>query len=720
MPFNTVLGKILETEQKESFFAKMGENKDFLLMFFGVAVLMIMILPIPSLLLDLFLAFSFSIALLVLLVSFYLKNPVDFSIFPTVLLGTTLFRLSLNVATTRMILLNGGSGGPGDFFQAGKLIGTFGSLVVGGNVVVGLVVFIILVTINFVVITKGAGRIAEVAARFTLDALPGKQMAIDAELQSGHIDEQMAKRKRKEISKEADFYGAMDGASKFIRGDAIAGILITLVNIIGGILIGVVQNEMSFADAMQMYTVLTIGDGLIGQIPAIVVSGAAGLVITRVPDQVEDEQKSFFEEFSVQMFGSSKNLIALSMALLCFVFIPGLTTPFFIMFAGAAIAAYFRWRFEENSRINERKSREEQLMRRKTQDVDTDQWLEFDPLSLQVGMDLIFLANENKNKNIIKSILQIRRKFIDELGLVVPPIRIKDNQNIPSGQYQILLRGEVVSSYEVYPRQILAISSHKDLPPLKGIKTVEPSFGLDAFWIPESQRMRAQGLGYIIVEVNVVIATHLTQTIQKYAHVLFSRHRLSEYLNKVSQFSPQLIEDLIPTLLSRQQVFRVLRNLLREGVSIRDANTVLETLADHAPKFKDPDTLTEFVRQNLSRHITRKCMSEDGTLHTIEFAPDVEDALTRGIQMGEGGSISLSLNPDVQQRVLMGIRQAYEQCKAREPVVLCPHYTRGPLQRLAERLMPYPPNFISAKEIESGVVPKRVASVSLKGMRLVS
>jgi len=686
----------------------------------GVSVLLIMILPLPPFLLDLFLAFSFSIALLVLFVSFYLKNPVDFSIFPTILLGTTLFRLSLNVATTRMILLNGGSGNGTDFYQAGKLIGTFGSLVVGGNVVVGLVVFIILVTINFVVITKGAGRIAEVAARFTLDALPGKQMSVDAELQHGHIDEQMAKRRRKEIAKEADFYGAMDGASKFIRGDAIAGILITLVNIIGGILIGVVMQDMAFGDALQTYTVLTIGDGLIGQIPALIVSGAAGLVITRVPDQTEDETKSFFEEFSVQMFGSSKNLIALAIALFFFLLIPGLTFPFFVMFAGAVAAAFFRWRVEQKEKEKKERIRLEVQSRRKTQDMDTDRWLEFDPLSLQVGMDLIFLANENKNKNIIKSILQIRSNFMDELGLVVPPIRIKDNSNIPSAQYRVFPRGEEVASYEVYPRQILAISSDRDLPPLKGIKTVEPSFGLDAFWIPESQRMRAQGLGYTIVEVNHVIATHLSETIKKYAHVLFSRHRLAEYLNKVAEFSPQLIEDLIPNMLTRQQVFRVLRNLLREGISIRDANTILETLADYAAKFKDPDTLTEFVRQSLSRHITRKYLAEDGSLRTIEFAPDVEDALTRGIQMGEGGSISLSLNPDVQQRVLMGIRQAWEQCKTFEPVVLCPHYTRGPLQRLAERLMPFPPSFISAKEIESGVVPKRVASVSLKGMRLVS
>jgi flagellar biosynthesis protein FlhA len=710
----------LEAESSESILSKIWNNKDFVLMFGGVAVLLIMILPIPTFLLDLFLAFSFSIALLVLFVSFYLKNPVDFSIFPTVLLGTTLFRLSLNVATTRMILLNGGNGNGNDFYQAGKLIGTFGGLVVGGNVVVGLVVFIILVTINFVVITKGAGRIAEVAARFTLDALPGKQMSVDAELQQGHIDERMAKQRRREISKEADFYGAMDGASKFIRGDAIAGILITIVNIVGGILIGVVMNGMPFGEAMQTYTVLTIGDGLIGQIPALIVSGAAGLVITRVPDNSEDETKSFFEEFSVQMFGSSKNLTALSIALLFFVFIPGLTFPFFVMFLGAATAAFFRWRNEQKQRTNARLRVEEAQNKRKTQDMDTDRWLEFDPLSLQVGMDLIFLANESKNKNIIKSILQIRSKFMDELGLVVPPIRIKDNHTIPSGQYRILLRGEEVASYEVYPRQILAISSDRDLPALKGIKTVEPSFGLDAFWIPESQRMRAQGVGYTIVEVNVVIATHLSQTIQKHAHILFSRHRLTEYLDKVTQFSPQLIEDLIPSMLTRQQVFRVLRNLLREGISIRDANTILETLADYAAKFKDPDTLTEFVRQSLSRHITRKYLAEDGSLRTIEFASDVEDALTRGIQMGEGGSISLSLNPEVQQRVLMGIRQAWEQCKAYEPVVLCPHYTRGPLQRLAERLMSHPPSFISAKEIESGVTPKRIASVSLKGMRLVS
>ena len=681
----------------------------------GVAVLLIMILPVPPFLLDIFLAFSFSASLLVLFVSFYLKNPVDFSIFPTILLGTTLFRLSLNVATTRLILLHGDSQG-----GAGALISTFGGLVVGGNVVVGFVVFIILVTINFVVITKGAGRIAEVAARFTLDALPGKQMAVDAELQQGHIDEKQAKVRRKEIAKEADFYGAMDGASKFIRGDAIAGILITLVNIIGGILIGVVQKGLPFGEALQNYTVLTIGDGLIGQIPALIVSGAAGLVITRVPDNTAEETKPFFEEFSSQMFGSSKNLAYLATSLLVFVFIPGLTFPFFIMFIAAVLGAFYRWRADEQKKEAKRAQLAEVSSKKKSQDMDTDRWLEFDPLSLQVGMDLIFLANESKNKNIIKSILQIRSKFMDELGLVVPPIRIKDNHTIPSGQYRILLRGEEVASYEVYPRQILAISSDRDLPALKGIKTVEPSFGLDAFWIPESQRMRAQGLGYTIVEVNVVIATHLSQTIQKHAHILFSRHRLAEYLDKVAQFSPQLLEDLIPNMMTRQQVFRVLRNLLREGISIRDANTILETLADYAAKFKDPDTLTEFVRQSLSRHITQKYLAEDGSLRTIEFASDVEDALTRGIQMGEGGAISLSLNPEVQQRVLMGIRQAWEQCKAYEPVVLCPHYTRGPLQRLAEKMMAHPPHFISAKEIEGGVVPKRIASVSLKGMRLVS
>ncbi|MBM75737.1 MAG: hypothetical protein CMK59_10080 [Proteobacteria bacterium] len=711
----------MEDEKQENLLTSILSSKDLLVLVAGVGLLIVMIAPIPTILMDILLALSFSLAVLVMLVTIYTVNPVDFSVFPTILLGTTLFRLCLNVATTRMILLNTGDG----TYQAGQIIETFGRLVVGNNVVVGIVVFTILVIINYIVITKGSGRIAEVSARFTLDAMPGKQMSIDAELNQGLIDEAEARHRREEIQREADFFGAMDGASKFIRGDAVAGILITIVNILGGILIGVVQYDMEFADALSTYTVLTIGDGLVGQLPALVVSSAAGLLVTRVTPEVESVELPLHEQINQQLLGNFRTLSFLSIALVFFSLVPGLGIPFSLMALLTSGLAYFQYQEEQKSFSDNLEVNEEEEEEKRSFDLQLDSLLVVEPLALELGMDLVPLVDErssmlSKTGSLINAIQKIRIQLAEELGLLVPPIHVRDNLNIRGGDYRILIRGEEVASFEVFPRQILAINPGDVRTPIRGLKTVEPSFGLDAWWIPEQQRMRAQGVGYTVVDVPIVISTHITEILKKYAGEIFGQAQFADYINRAYQTYPQLIDDIVPNLLTRQQIFRVVRNLLAENISIRDVATILDALADYAPKFKDPDTLTEFVRQSLSRQISRRYLNEDGELVCVGFSPDVEDALTRGLQMSDGGTINLKLAPDVQQRIVLGIRSAVEQCGDLDVVVLCPHFTRGPLKRLVDRIMFRPPPFVSPKEIEGGVPVSRVALVSMKGVKLVS
>ena len=695
-----------------NFFKDITKNKDLFLIMAGIGVLLIMIAPIPPLLMDFLLATSFAMALLVLLVTIYVKNPPDLSIFPMLLLGTTLYRLSLNVATTRLILLS-----EGGEFQAGKIIETFGRLVVGDNAVVGIVVFVILVTINFVVITKGAGRIAEVAARFTLDAMPGKQMAIDADLNSGLIDEDGAKARRKAVAKESDFYGAMDGASKFIRGDAIAGILITIVNIIGGILIGVVQQNMPFGSALQTYTVLTIGDGLVGQIPALVISGSAGLLITRGPG---DDEEELPELISQQLFGKSRPLQFLSGALLVFALIPGLRLPFITLAGAVGLIAYNQTQnqklFEQNKKREEQATLEAKLAKK---EVPLDSLLVVEPMSLELGMDLVSLVDEKKGGNLIRSIQRIRTQLAEDLGLMVPPIHVRDNLNIDGAVYRILIRGEEVARFDVVPRQLMAINPGDVRGKMRGRKTVEPAFGLEAWWIPEGQRMRAQSLGYTVVDVNVVISTHFTQVLRQHADEVFTRTQLAEYLERVSARVPKLVDELIPTVISTQGVFRVLRNLLKEGISIRDSQTILEAIADYAPKVQDLDTLSEFVRQRLARHITHRYMTDNNTIEVVAFAPDVQQILDRSTQADKNsGAVHLNLPIDAQRRILQGLQAATEQFP--DVHLLCPPFTRGAIRKMAERSMKRPPVCLSAKEIQHSVDVKKVALITMKGIKLVS
>ncbi len=688
-------------------FARLRDQGDLYVAAMLMAFLAIMIFPLPPAAMDLLLALSISGSLLIFLVTIYVVDPVEFSVFPTILLGATLFRLSLNVASTRLILLSGSSGPD----SAGTVIRTFGKVVVGGNYVVGFVVFAILVIINFVVITKGAGRIAEVAARFTLDAMPGKQMAVDAELNSGLIDEAQARRRREEIAREADFYGAMDGASKFVRGDAIAGILITLINIVGGIVIGVSQAGMSLADALENYTVLTIGDGLVSQIPALIISAAAGLLVTRVPDP---DERALKDQLGGQLFAGHRPLAVLSGALLGFLLIPGLRLPFFLASVGIGLRAWASYRREREQARKAAAEARKPPPDAHAPDAPVEALLRVDPLSIELGVDLIGLVDERRGGTLVERVQRIRRQMAEDLGLIVPPVHLRDNLRLQGGEYRILLRGEEIGRGRVVPRQYLAIDPGDARGKLRGMATKDPVFGLDAVWIPDGERLRAQQLGYTVVDVPTVVTTHLTELLHTHGHELFGRAQLAQVLEQVSADNPRLVEELVPDPLPRSTVLRVFRNLLREGVSVRDAQTILEAMADHAHRVRDPDVLTEFVRQRLARHITHRYAAEDGVIRYIGLEPDAEDALSSGLHSGEGGSVSLSLAPDIARRLLTGIRDAAESWQGPgEVVLLCPPLVRGPLRRLTEKIAPRVP-VLSPAELLPDVRLERVASVGLR------
>ncbi len=672
-----------------------------------VAFLLIMIIPLSPVMMDMMLAVSVASSLLILLTTFYVVRPVDFSIFPMLLLATTLFRLSLNVASTRLILL-GGAEGEG---AAGQIIRAFGQVIVQGSYVVGLVVFVILVTINFVVITKGAGRIAEVSARFTLDAMPGKQMAVDAELNAGLINEKEAKTRREFIMREADFYGAMDGASKFIRGDAIAGIVITLINIVGGIIIGVVQEGLPLSEAVQVYTILTVGDGLVSQIPALVISSAAGMLVTRVNSR---DDADLATQYAEQLFGSYRPMALVAGGLLSLTLIEGLTVPFSLMGGVAAYAAYRAYRQEQERAASPQIELGEVAPGASDEEVPVEQLLRVEPLAIELGVDLINLVDERKSGNLVERIQRIRRQMAEDIGLLVPAVHLRDNLRHEGGEYTILLRGEEIARGKVYPRQFLAINPGDVTAPVKGIKTRDPVFGLEAHWITESSRLSAQNSGYTVVDVATVITTHLSEAIQQYGQELFGRQQLADLLERIQSSNPRLVEELIPDLLSRSAVMRVFRNLLREGVSIRDATTILEALADHAPRLKDPDVLTEFVRQRLARHITRRYSDENGVIHYIGLAPDAEDAVSAGLHGGDGGAMNLSLDPNDARRLLTSLRTSAEKWRGgSDLVILSPPLARGPLRRLTEKVVPRVP-VLSPAELLPTVRLERVTTVSIR------
>jgi len=668
-------------------------------------LLMIMVVPLPTAIMDMLLALSLSLSILTMLVTFYVTKPVQFSVFPTILLITTLFRLSLNVATTRLILLHGAEGPQ----AAGSIIQAFGRVVVGGNVAVGLVVFVILVIINFMVITKGAGRIAEVSARFTLDAMPGKQMAVDAELNAGLIDEVTARSRRSGIAREADFFGSMDGASKFIRGDAIAGILITLVNIVGGIFIGVVQNDLDFATAISNYTVLTIGDGLVGQVPALIVSTAAGMLVTRVPDESDAH---LHEQLGAQLFGSPRALGMLAVAVAGFVAIPGLRIPFILI---TAVAGTMAWRGSKASKQEQQETAEQQAASPEARaEPDLKEMLRVEPLTIELGVDLVALVEERKGGTLVERIQRIRQQFAQDQGLIVPAVHLRDNLQLDGGEYSVLLRGEVIGQGKVVPRQCLAIDPGDTKGPIRGVPTKDPVFGLDALWVPEGQRLRAQAKGYTVVDIPTIVTTHLTELLRQHGHELFGRQELADVLDRAAKHSPRLVEELIPDVLSRGAVLRVFRNLLREGVSTRDAQSILEALAEHSARSRDPDVLTELVRQRMARHITHRFTSPEGVLRYIALAPEAEELVTRSLQASEDGTTRLVMDPNLAQHLLVQLGAFADQHRGSEDVVLlAPPLARGPFRRLSEKLFPRIP-ILSPGELLPSVRLDRVGLLTLQ------
>ena len=682
-------------------FARLSQHRDLLLAASAFALLAIMVVPLPPLLLDMLIAGSFCLSLLVFLTTLYVRKPLEFSVFPTILLVATVYRLSLNVASTRLILLSSENGQS----AAGRIIEAFGQFVVGGNYAVGLVVFVILVVINFIVVTKGAGRVAEVSARFTLDAMPGKQMAIDAELNAGVIDEREARRRRSEVSREADFYGSMDGASKFIKGDAIAGIVITLVNVIGGIFIGVVQGGMGFGEALQQYTILTIGDGLVGQIPALIVSAAAGMLVTRVPDE---HVNTLDDQISNQLFGSPRVLGVLAAALGGFALVPGLRIPFALIGGVVGVVA---WQINKHG-PSESPEDEEAAEATRDRPLGPEDLLGLEPLAIEVGIDLLYLVDEARGGDLVERIQRIRNQFAQDLGVVLPSVHLRDDMRLGGGSYRILLRGEEIGRGDVHARQHLAIDPGDATGKLKGIPGTDPVFGLPAFWIPQGQVLRAQAKGYTVVDVATVLTTHLTELLGLYSFELYDTSQLVRTLERTREASPRLVDDLVPDTLPRQALLKVFRNLLREGVSVRDVQSILETLADYAPKTKDADILTEFVRQRLARHITRRFADDEGRIHYLALGSDAEDAVTRGLQ-GEGGAMNLVMDPEQVRMLLEQIKLKSETFSGPgQLVVLCPPLARGPFRRLAERVVPRVP-VLSPNELQAGARLERVGVVSL-------
>ncbi len=638
----------------------------------GISVLMvlgIMLLPMPSFVLDILLSISISVSVVVLLTSVYIRRPLDFSVFPSLLLIVTLYRLSLNIATTRIILLRGSEGPE----AAGRVIRSFGNFVVGGNYAVGLIVFLILVIINFVVITKGAGRIAEVAARFTLDAMPGKQMAIDADLNTGLIDEAEARRRREEIAREADFYGAMDGASKFVRGDAIAGLVITGINIIGGLLIGILQKGMPIGEAAQTYTILTIGDGLVSQIPALLVSTSAGIIVSRAGSEAD-----LGEEFKRQVFVNPKALSTASGILFLLALVPGLPhIPFFIIALTAGSLAYLMAKRPPQEEATEEETE------KPPEEPPIESYLEIDPLSLEIGYGLISLVEEPGGQ-LLSKIKAMRRQIAQELGFVIPSIHIKDNLQLRPHEYAFLIKGIEIARGELVVGKWLAVAPDEKQEPLDGIPTKEPAFGLPAYWIDEQQIEAAQQRGFTVVDASTVVVTHLTELLRKHGWEVLTRAEVQNILDSVSKVYPRIVEELIPNVLPLGTVQRVLQNLLKEGVPIKDMITILETLLDHGQSIKDPEMLTEVVRQALSRVITRQHMLPDGTVPVFTLDPRFEKEIVQSMQDGTG------LKPELIQNLMRSIEFALKKTGANniKPVIVCSPQVRNHLRRIAERIMP--------------------------------
>ena len=667
------------------------------------ALIFVLLMPMPTGILDMMLITNILLSMVVLMTVMYLRTPLDFSSFPSLLLAMTLVRLVLNTATTRLILSNGAQGTT----AAGHVVQAFGVFVSSNSLAVGVIIFLIVTVIQFVVITKGATRIAEVAARFTLDGMPGKQMAIDADLNAGVIDETEARRRRERITNEADFYGAMDGASKFVRGDAIAGIVITVVNVLGGIYVGMVEGGLGLMESLEVYTKLSIGDGLASQIPAFILSVGAGMLVTRSTGKT-----NVGEEVLGQVFAKPAALMTAAAFLAVLTMTPLPTFPLLTMASGCGLLAFFvnRTHSENTAMV-----RQQQRVKERAKPEQIESHLAVDALELQIGIGLVPLVDRKRGGDLLDRIAALRKQMALEIGIVVPPCRIRDSSTLDAREYAVLMRGQEIARSELYPDQLLAIDSGLANEALHGIEATEPAFGLRAWWIPSDERTHAEQRNYTLVEPTGVLATHLTELIKRHADELLTRAEVNKLLDNLKQKNSALVEEVVPGVLKAGEVQKVLQRMLRERVPIRDLESILETLGDWAPKTKDAEILTEYARSALARTICGQYKDTQNVLHCVTLDPLAEDYVQGNIQRLEHGS-SLTIPPDGQARLSRRIREQVEQAAASAAgasvVVLCSPQIRAWIRRLIEPVMPQTA-VLALNEVVRGVEVQAHGVVSL-------
>ncbi len=691
--------------------SKILSNNDIVLAIGLVIIVVMMVIPIPAPMLDLLLTVNISLAVVILLVCLYTQEPLDYSSFPTVLLIATLFRLGLNVSSTRLILLTG---------QAGNVINSFGQFVVGGNYVVGAVIFCILVLINFMVITGGATRVAEVSARFTLDKMPGKQLSIDADLNSGLINEDQAKERRKKLERETDFYGTMDGASKFVKGDATAGIVITLINIVGGLVIGVIQLHMNIQSALSTYTILTVGDGLVSQIPALLISTATGLIVSRATGKDE----SLSQDIKNEMFSDPRVLGVVSGLLGFLAIVPGMPTLPFLIIAGLAGGlAFLKSKEKAQLVITEEAQKIEQEQQEKLGKKEKRaratresvmELLNVDTIEIEVGYRLVQLLNVEMGGDLLERIAQIRRQTALDLGIILPSIRVRDNLQLSPNSYQIKLKGVALESGDVYPERYLAMSAGDPIggAAINGIHAIEPAFGLPALWIEAKDKDLAEMSGYTVVSASAVISTHITEVIKKCASEILSRFDVQQLIDNLKkEVSEEYVEDIMKDI-SVGDVQLVMQNLLKEGVAVRDLKTILETMSVHAKVNKNPTYLTEYVRQALSRNICKQNIADTGELYVITLSPDVENTIAKGASP-DGQSVTLepSFTKNMFDKMNLELEKAIT-ATGNQPVILCSSPIRLLFRKLVERTYPQIA-IMSYNEISPNVKVKSVGMVKV-------
>ncbi len=679
------------------------DNREVILIMAVIAIVFMMVIPLPTFVLDVLLALNLSVALIILVLAIYTEDTLSFSTFPSLLLVVTLFRLALNISGTRLILLHG---------FAGHVIEAFGNFVIGGNAVVGFIVFFILVIVQFIVITKGAERVAEVAARFTLDAMPGKQMSIDADLNAGIITDLEAKERRQKIQREADFYGAMDGASKFVKGDAIASIVIVFINVTGGFIVGMLQLGMSAGEALSRFTLLTVGEGLVNQMPALLISTATGLIVTRAASD-----SNLGKDLIRQIFSRPKPLIIAAIVLTAMAFLPGMPTFSFLGLAGFFAGVVVIMRRMPQIALEDEGEDEEPDYEKEAEELKKPEnvlgLLQVEPIEFEFGYGLLPFADPAQGGPLMDRIVMIRRQCALELGVVVPTVRIRDNMQLKPNIYVLKIKGIEVAQYELLLGHYLALDTGGTSGPLNGLETVEPAFNLKAFWITEEEREMAETTGYTVVDIPTVVSTHITEIIKKYAHELIGRQEVKKLLDNVQKEYPAVVDDLVPNVLSLGELQKVMQNLLKERISIRDLVSILETLADYGNMTRDTDVLTEYVRQTLARQITQQFSQGQRKISVITIDASVESAINDAIRRTDQGAY-LSIDPQLAAKIVQNLSSLAEKTLSQgiSPIVICAPVVRVWFRRLIERSLPHV-TVLSYNEIDQDVEVQSIGTVSM-------